>query len=105
MGIILKGRSGKQYIFEGPYKMRSRLYNEPGVVAFICENGKAANLKYISSADKVYASVFKEEELEFRFRETCFDFSYAVFYTINEDVLSREQIIKDIKEFYDLQLD
>jgi len=29
-------------------------------------------------------------------------FSYAVFYAMDEEVLSREQIIKDIKEYYHL---
>lgn len=105
MGVILKGKSGKQYIFEGPYKMRSHLFNEPGVLAFICENGKGTKIKFISDADKVYESVFKEEELEFKLRQSCNDFSYAVFYTINEDVLSREQILKDIKEYYDLMIE
>ena len=105
MGVILKGNSGKQYIFEGPYKMRSRLSNEPGVFAFICENGKGTNLKYINSADKVYESVFKNEEYEFSLRKESTDFTYAVFYVDNEMVLSREQIIKDIKEHYDLMIE
>ena len=105
MGVILKGKSGKQYIFEGPYKMRSRLNNEPGVFAFICENGKGTNLKYINSADKVYESVFKNEEYEFSLRKENIDLTYAVFYVDNEMVLSREQIIKDIKEHYNLMIE
>ncbi|MBC8488053.1 MAG: hypothetical protein ISS16_01655 [Ignavibacteria bacterium] len=105
MGVILKGKSGKQYIFEGPYKMKSHLYNEPGVLAFICENGKGTNLKYLSKADRVYESLFKEEEIEIKLRQSYNDFNYAVFYTTNENVLSREQIIKDIKEHYDLMME
>lgn len=105
MGVILKGKSGKQYIFEGPYKIRTHLNNEPGILAFICENGKGTNVKYISKADNVYASLFKEEEIEINLRQSCNDFSYAVFYTINEEVLSREQIIEDIKEYYGLMIE
>ena len=105
MGVILKGNSGKQYIFEGPYKKRSHLFNEPGVFAFICENGKGTNVKYLSCADKVYESVLEEEEIEFNLRQNYNDLSYAVFYVMNENFLSREQIIKDIKEHYDLMIE
>ena len=97
MGVILKGKSGKQYIFEGPYKMKSQLNKEPGIFAFICENGKGTNLKFIKKADNVYESLFKEEEIEIKLRQRYDDFSYAVFYAMDEEVLSREQIIKDIK--------
>jgi len=45
MGVILKGKSGKQYIFEGPYKMKSQLNKEPGIFAFICENGKGTKFE------------------------------------------------------------
>ena len=102
MGVIFKGNSGKRYIFEGPYRLKSSLENNPGVYAVVHENENKINLLELGDSDKIYDSITKTEKKENRFSKYENGFSYAAFYTVNDDILSGKDIIKDLKEFYNL---
>ena len=102
MGVVFKGNSGKKYIFEGPYKLRSSLENAPGVYAVVHENERNINLLELCDSDKIYDSIIKTEKKENRFSKYANGFSYAAFYTVNDDILSGKDILKDLKEFYNL---
>ena len=99
MGVVFKGNSGKKYIFEGPYKLRSSLENNPGVYAVVHENETKINLLELGDSDKIYDSIRKSEKKLSKYTN---GFSYAAFYTVNDDILSGKDILKDLKEFYNL---
>ena len=101
-GILLKGISGKKYIFEGLYKKRTAFENNPGVYAVVSKKENKINLLELSNSDKINDSIAKTEKKLSMTNELVNGYSYAAFYTVNDDILSGEEILKDIKEFYKL---
>lgn len=101
MGVVLKGKSGTNYIFEGPYKLKSSLENNPGVCAVISETYESFKLLDLLSSNGVLESMIQKKDVTHDDVSECSsDFGYAAFYIWSEK--TSEYITKDIKDYYSL---
>jgi hypothetical protein len=100
MGVILKGNSGRKYIFEGPYKSKTSLENAPGVYAVVHDAENKINILELCDSDKIHDSIIKKGKNYFS--DYANGYSYAAFYTVNDDLLSGKDIFKDLKGYYNL---
>ena len=101
MGVVLKGKSGTNYIFEGPYKLKSSLENNPGVCAIISETYESLKLLDLLGSNGVYSSMKNiKAKTQDGVNEYSHDLEYAAFYICSEK--TSEYIEKDIKDYYRL---
>ncbi len=100
MGVIIKGRSGRAYVFEGPYSAWDELEDKPGLYAILCVEGE--KLWYtpidIGDANTVRSIVEARERSECWEQHCNLEIGYAVYYAEGQ----RSEIERDIRENYDL---
>ena len=106
MGVVLKGKSGTNYIFEGPYKLKSSLENEPGVCAIFDNTGESQKLVELVGSNgsidtkEILNSMIKKDKARSQVSEYSLELGYAAFYIYSDK--TSEYIAKDIKDFYSL---
>lgn len=106
MGVVLKGKSGTNYIFEGPYKLKSSLENEPGVCAIFDDTGESQKLVDLvgsngsSDTKGVLSSMIEKDKARSQVSEYSHDLEYAAFYIYSDK--TSEYIAMDIKDNYSL---
>ena len=106
MGVLLKGKSGTIYIFEGPYKLKSSLENEPGVCAIFDDTGEGQKLVDLVGSNcsidtkGVSSSMIKKDKARSQVSEYSYELEYAAFYISNGK--TPKYIEKDIRDFYSL---
>jgi len=97
MGISLKGKSGKEYYFEGPYLTTNMLQNRSGVYAVLCNKNKVID---VGEASEIKNRIETHDRKECWRRHCDESISYAVYYIEYGKKPSRVEVEQDIREFY-----
>lgn len=101
MSLTVKGCSGTEYTFEGPYSNTSSLKDNSGVYLIVCDDGKTYNPIDVGESAKVKTRVENHD------RATCWErncnhtLKVAVLYTPNKQQSGRMEIEQDIRCNYD----
>lgn len=102
MGVIITGKSGNKYNFEGPYSNTGSLRDKSGVYAILCELNGKLDLIDVGEASEVKTRVETHD------RKDCWEkncnrvIKYAAYYIEHGKKPSRVEVEQDIRDNYNI---
>ena len=102
MGVIIRGKNGNKYNFEGPYSNSGSLEDRSGVYAIICEENGELHLIDVGESSEVKTRVKTHD------REECWEricnkiIKYAAYYIEHGKKPSRVAVEQDIRDNYNI---
>lgn len=102
MSILIKGKSGIEYSFSGPWSYISTLDDKSGVYAIICDNDGTLNLLDVGESSTIKSRIEKHDRAD-QWTENCTgELKYAQYLTEHGKKPTRMEIEQDIRDNYDL---
>ncbi|RLF80581.1 hypothetical protein DRN38_03815 [Thermococci archaeon] len=102
MTVFIKGKSGRRYEFEGPFKTPNSLENRSGVYAILCRQNDKLYLIDIGESSQV------KDRVQNHGRKNCWKrhcegrIEYAAYYIEYGKKPSRIEVEQDIRDNYQL---
>lgn len=100
MAIELNGKSGRSYLFEGPFYSTSSLENKQGLFALFCDDMLNLKLIDIGESEDIRKEVDKITGNNKLNRKCKFVIKYVQFLTGSMGRSERKKIENDIRSYY-----
>jgi len=100
--VLLEGKSGSKYNFEGPYPDTSLLEDRSGVYAILCNVGDKLYLVDVGESSEVKSRVENHERKDCWKKNCNGTIKYAAYYIEYGKKPSRAEVEQDIRNNYSI---
>jgi len=97
MGLTVKGCSGQEYSFEGPYENTNQLEDRSGVYFITCYDGEKYYPIDVGETKNVKSRIETHDRSDCWSEKCKKTILFAVFYTPNKQQPGRKEIEQDIR--------